>query len=456
MIGEQYLNMKESRRLRVIQETLTGIRTIADAAVMLELSERQVKRLKKGVKEHGPGFLAHGNRGRKPANAISAEIKRLVVEMATGDFKNTSCQHMSELLLEHKSIEISAKSIARILRNALVELRFAKKQPRRRRTRDRKARMGMLVQCDASTHDWLEGRGPKMALHGAIDDATSTILALVFRPSEDLQGYLLMLEQVLNNHGVPEGLYSDRHTIFFSPKKDKLSIEDELAGKVVPLTQFGHALADLKVHHIAARSPQAKGRIERLWGTLQARLIAELRIAKVSTLEEANAFLIGFIAKFNNRFAVKAPVEGLAFSLAPSKKEIRVILSRREQRIASAGSTISYGGQLFQLLDRHGQIMFLKPKATVQVLTHLDGATSAAYGDSVHALRAVPKATKLNEQPAEKPAKAAKPRSQSADHPWKREQPKPPKLRRPATERYFDERPWLGAVLGDSEFNDSN
>ena len=167
--------------------------------------------------------------------------------MATGDFKNTSCQHMAELLAEHKSIKISSKSIARILRNAQVELRFSKKQPRRRRTRDRKARMGMLVQCDASTHDWLEGRGPEMALHGAIYDATGTVLALVFRPTEDLQGYLLMLEQVLANYGVPEALYSDRHTIFFSPNKDKLSLEDELAGKVVPLTQFGNALARLTI-----------------------------------------------------------------------------------------------------------------------------------------------------------------------------------------------------------------
>ncbi len=259
MIGEQYLNVKETSRLPVILETLTGKRTIADAAMKLGLSERQVKRLKKGVKEHGPGFLAHGNRGRKPANAIPGDVKRLVVEMATGDFRDTSCQHMSELLLEHMSVEVSAKSITRILHNAQAKLRFARKQPRRRRTRDRKTRVGMLVQCDASTHDWLEGRGPEMALHGAIDDATSTVLALVFRPTEDLQGYLLMLEQLLNSHGIPEALYSDRHTIFFSPNKDKLSIEDELAGKMVPLTQFGNAIADLRIQHIGARSPQAKG-----------------------------------------------------------------------------------------------------------------------------------------------------------------------------------------------------
>lgn len=347
--------------------------------------------------------------------------------MATGDFKNTSCQHMAELLAEHKSIKISSKSIARILRNAQVELRFSKKQPRRRRTRDRKARMGMLVQCDASTHDWLEGRGPEMALHGAIDDATGTVLALVLRPTEDLQGYLLMLEQVLANYGVPEALYSDRHTIFFSPNKDKLSLEDELAGKVVPLTQFGNALARLTIQHIGARSPQAKGRIERLWGTLQARLIAELRIAKISTIEEANAFLVGFVAKFNRKFAVKAQKEELAFSTAPSKEEIRIILSRREQRIASAGSAISYGGQLFQLLDKRDQVILLRPKATVQVLTHLDGTTSALYGDKVYALKAVPKAEKAVKQPAQRAVEPPKPRSQPADHPWKRQQPSPPK-----------------------------
>ena len=453
-MGEQYLNMKESRRLIVIQETLTGKRTIADAAGALGLSERQVKRLKRGVKEQGPGFLAHGNRGRKPANAIPADVKHLVLELATGDFKDTSCQHMSELLLEHKSIKISAKSIARILHNAGVKLHFAKKQPRRHRTRDRKARMGMLVQCDASTHDWLEGRGPKMALHGAIDDATGTILALVFRPTEDLRGYLFMLQQMLNNHGVPESIYSDRHTIFFSPNKDKLSVEDELAGKTVALTQFGSVLDALTIQHIPARSPQAKGRIERLWGTLQARLIAELRIAHVSNVEDANTFLVGFIARFNKRFAVKALDATSAFSPALDKEHMHRILATREQRIASAGSTISFRSQTFQLLDKHGQAIFLRPKSTVQVLTHLDKTISAVYADEVYALKAVPKVEKT-QQPVSKPKNISKPRAQSADHPWKQEQPKRPKRRRSVNERYFDERPWLDVVLGDYTSTDN-
>lgn len=455
-MGEQYLNMKEANRLRAIQDTLSGRRTIADAAQVLGLSERQVKRLKKGVQNQGPGFLAHGNRGRKPANAIPTDVRRLVVEMATGDYRDTSCQHMSELLAEHNYIEISAKSVARILRKAQVQLRFAKKQPHKRRTRDRKARMGMLAQCDASTHDWLEGRGPTLALHGSIDDATSTVLALVFRPTEDLRGYHLMLEQVLNDYGIPDGLYSDRHSIFFSPKKDKLSIEDQLAGKTVALTQFGNALADLGIQHIPARSPQAKGRIERLWGTLQARLITELRIAKISTMEEANAFLPGFIARFNKQFAVKAPEDGSVFSPAPSQENIRRILSIRHPRKASAGSTISYGGQLFQLLDSRGQVIPLRQKATVQVLTALDGTVSAVYCDVVYALKAIPKPEKRVEPPKEKPATPAQPRTQPADHPWKKQQPKPIKRRRSKTEKYFDERPWLSAALGDSAFRDND
>ena len=166
----------------------------------------------------------------------------------------------------------------------------------------------MLVQMDASPFAWLEGRGPSMSLHGAIDDATEMVPGLYFRPEEDTLGYVHFLKQIVKKHGIPKSLYSDGHTIFFSPKHGKLSIEEELAVRKVNLTQFARAIEQLGIGHIRALSPQAKGRVERLRGTLQHRLMVELRLAKATTLEEANEFLVGFIDRFNSRFAVEGAV----------------------------------------------------------------------------------------------------------------------------------------------------
>ncbi|MBS4055338.1 MAG: ISNCY family transposase [Thermaerobacter sp.] len=250
--------------------------TIKEAANMLGLSERQIKRLKKGVHTEGAAALVHKNRGRSPKHALSGGEHCQILELAISLYKDTSCQHMSELLAEHQSITASAKTIARVLHKANVKLCFGKKQARRRRSRDRMPQEGMLVQLDASLHSWLDNHR-KFALHGAIDDATGKILALSFRPTEDQEGYFSVLEQMLNQYGTPMSFYSDRHTIFFSPKRNKLSIDEELAGAMAPQSQFGRALRELGILHIPASSAQAKGRIERLWGTLQSRLVVEMR-----------------------------------------------------------------------------------------------------------------------------------------------------------------------------------
>ena len=216
----------------------------------------------------------------------------------------------------------------------------------------------MLVQLDASPFDWFEGRGPKLELHGAIDDATSKVLALYFRPNEDLRGYLEVLERMTADYGIPRAVYTDGHTIFFSPKKDKLTIEEELAGKQVALMQLGRVFEELGMSHIHARSPQAKGRIERLWGTLQGRLKIEMRIEGISSIEEANEFLPGFIEKYNKQFAVEPADPESAFAAPMAKGKMESIICLREERTAT-GSTISYYGQKYQLVDEKGNILSL-------------------------------------------------------------------------------------------------
>ncbi|QUL98236.1 MAG: ISNCY family transposase [Candidatus Fermentithermobacillus carboniphilus] len=257
--GDISLNPKEY----ITEQVLEGNLTIKQAAEMLQLSEQQVKRLKKGMKEEGVAALAHKNRGRTPKHAISKDIRDMVCLLATGICKGASANHMAELLTENHGIKISAKSVIRILRSAGI-IPEPKKQRRHRKARERAPQEGLLVQIDASPCNWLEGRCPELSLHGAIDDATGKILGLYFRPEEDLRGYFEVLMQVVQRNGVPRCVYSDRHTIFVSPNKDKLTIEEELEGKTVNLTQFGTALNELGISHIQARSPEAKGRIERL------------------------------------------------------------------------------------------------------------------------------------------------------------------------------------------------
>ncbi|WP_243174585.1 ISNCY family transposase [Desulfofundulus sp. TPOSR] len=333
------MSAKESRRVFVIEQAVKGKITNRQAAEVLGLSERQVIRLKERMKADGVAGLAHKNRGRTPKHAVPKETKEKVVMLARGPLRDASCQQVAELLEEFYDITLSAKTIGRILKGAGIPLAHTHRSPRRKKSRDRMPREGLLSQFDASPFAWLEDRGPELTLHGSIDDATGKVQGLYFTLNESLFGYFQVLLQFF---GVPRSLYSDRHTIFFSPKKDKLSIEEELAGQTAPLTQLDRAIAELGINHIPARSPQAKGRIERLWGTLQSRLVVELRLAGVSTLEEANAFLPGFIQRFNRRFAVTPACPEPAYEPCPPPAKLEQILSLRQERKASRGSSISY------------------------------------------------------------------------------------------------------------------
>ena len=278
---------------------------------------------------------------------------------------------------------------------------------------------GMLVQIDASPFAWLEDRGPLCTLHGAIDDATGKVLALHFRPTEDTNGYLNLLWKTVTSFGVPRGIYSDRHTIFFSPRSERLSIEEELAGRRVPLTQFGRALEELGICHIPARSPQAKGRVERLWNTLQHRLVIELRLASISTLEEANSFLGGFIHRFNEEFSVRPPVPEPAYNPVPNVSRLRTIICFKEQRRASNGSTISYHSQTYQMVDSKGAVVPLPPKSTIYVLSLLDGSSRAIYQENIYQLKPckAPPRVQKERLSSGAPHKTTPP---APDHPWRR------------------------------------
>lgn len=439
MRGDIFLNRKESKRLYVMEQVLQGKLTIAQAAQLLGLSERQVKRLKGGMKVNGAAALAHKNRGRKPKHAVSGQVRDLVIHLALTDLAGASCEHMAELLALKHGISLSPRTIRRIIGSAGIRNPHAHKRPaRRRRSRTRMPQEGLLVQMDASPYAWLEERGPMMSLHGAIDDATGKVLGAHFRLQEDLIGYLHVFWQIAQNHGIPVSLYCDGHTIFFSPKKDKLTIEEELAGKTVALTRFGQVLSELGVNLIEAGSPQAKGRIERLWETLQGRLVIEMRLAGISTPEEANAFLPGFIRRFNQRFAVEPADPYPAYSPSPPPELLERTICLKDERKASTGSVISFSNHSYQLIDDRGKVVPLRAKSEVTVLTHLDGSISALYDGKRYGLQLFTgKKAKATKDTQEAPKPPAKPHRPAPDHPWKQSFSRP-RRRRDPVQAYFD------------------
>ena len=257
-----------------------------------------------------------------------------------------------------------------------------KRKPKRHIRRKRRDYEGSLVQTDATTHDFF-GTGDTYCLHGIVDDATGKVLGLHMTKNECLEGYFAVFEQMIATYGIPASVYADRHTIFASPKSDKLTIADELAGIQANDTQLGRAMRELGMTLIKARSPQAKGRIERLWGTLQDRLAVEFRVNGITGIGAANCFLQSYIPKHNRRFAVQASEPATMF--APNALDLASILCIREKRKIDSGGAFSFCGQYF-VVDAD-----IPPGASIEVIAHMKLGISALYKGKRHGVRRIGK-----------------------------------------------------------------
>ena len=309
------LNIKEQKRLKVLNEVNAGNMTGQQAADLLGLSLRHVRRLMARYRQQGAAALAHGNRGRASPRRVPEAVRGKVVELAKTTYHDYNDQHFTEELAEHHGIVLSRPTVYRIRRNAGLASPRKRRPPKHRSRRPRYPQEGMLLQIDGSPHDWLEGRGPLLTLIAAIDDATNEVPYALFREQEDAAGYFLLMRRISVSHGLPLAVYADRHRIFQSPKT--ATIEEQLAGKY-PRSQFGRLMDELHIRLVPAYSPQAKGRVERLFGTFQDRLIKELRQAGASTLDEANQLLGAYLPRFNDRFQCPAGQNGSAYRTWPS------------------------------------------------------------------------------------------------------------------------------------------
>ena len=358
------MSKQEEQRAIVLGQVVAGLLGIGDAGTLIGVSERQVRRLLAAYLTAGPRGLVHGNRGRPPSHATSAELRAQVIALASGKYEGVNHSHLAELLSEQEGIHVSRPTLARLLSEAGVS--SPKPQRRRSKHRSRRERYpqeGMLLQIDASHHHWFGKELPRVALLAVIDDATGKVPAAFFQPTEDARGYMTVLRQVVLKTGVPGAIYSDRHSIFWPTNGE--SLKEQLAGRRSP-TQFGRAMHELGIQLIAAHSPQAKGRVERLWGTLQDRLVSELRLAGIITIEHANAFLPAFLGRFNRRFTVAAETPGLAYRPRLSASLADAALCFKHERVVAKDNVVRLDDMLFQILPGPNRLGYARVSVTIR------------------------------------------------------------------------------------------
>lgn len=449
------MSAQEQRRLMVLAKLDREEVTVAEAARVLSVSVRHLWRLRAVYHEHGAAGLVHGNRGRAPVHAVPAEVREQIVALARSPaYQGCNDQHFTELLAEREGLVLSRPTVRRILREAGINSPRRRRAPKHRTRRERMPQAGMLLQLDGSSHDWLEGRGPRLTVVAAIDDATGEPVAARFRLQEDAHGYLLVLRDILATKGIPLAVYRDRHGIFERRRQEPWTLEEELAGERFP-TQVGRALAELTIEAIPSHSPQSRGRIERLWGTWQDRLIKVLRLAGASTLEQADRVLQEYLPDFSRRFAVPAALPQSAYRPLPPVFDPDTVCCFKYQRTVANDNTVTLGEHRLQLQPSYTRRSYAR--ATVEVHERLDGSLAVYHqGQCLQVTPAPATAPQLRARQAQRvaptavapapetappqPGASSSPpppqaapappsRKPAATHPWRKSYgPKPPRV----------------------------
>lgn len=367
------LTMKEKQRIDVITALMDERIEVRDAARVLDRSVRQVYRVVKKVRERGVEGVIHGNRGKESPRKTKEDIRDRILTLAKGKYHDINDTHLRELLVQREGIDIGRETLRGIVRKAGVSPKRKRHKPKYRKRRERKEAFGMMLQIDASFHAWLEGRGPSLTLVAAIDDATGYAWSR-FVTTETTWAYLNLMREVIGSHGLPFSLYSDRHSIFH-PLREPTIIEQLQNSQ--PLTQFGRAMHELGITISKAWSPQAKGRIERFFGVCQDRLVVELRLAGVKSMEEANTVLDTFMVDYNQRFTCTPKVQRSVFRKPPSSQYLYRILCLKEIRTVNKDHTISFEGLVLQIPPSRKFSSIAKQQ--VEVLQLKDGRVEILY-----------------------------------------------------------------------------
>ena len=409
MAKEDILAMKarELARLHVIKKVIGGDLSQVEATEVLGLGGRQVRRLVRRVEQEGDRGVIHRGRGRASNRAYPEKLKRKVIELYKKKYGDFGPTLFSEKLWEREEIEVGVETIRKWLIEAGARERVRSSRGHRR-WRERKRYFGEMVQVDGSHHDWLEGRGPELVLMAYIDDATSRVMARFY----DYEGTLPAMDsfrRYIRRYGVPTSLYLDKHTAYKSPAKP--TIEDRLAGRE-PQSQFERAMRELGVQVIHAHSPQAKGRVERLFRTFQDRLVKEMRLEGIKTREEANRFLGKYLSVHNRWYS--RPAIGEVHRPVPERMDLSRVLCIRAKRGVRNDGTIVYNKSIYQVLES------IRPRQ-VYVEERLDGRLYVTHrGESLRYRKlvgATAKAKPKRRAPRKETPKGHRP---PQDLPWRR------------------------------------
>jgi transposase len=401
------LKQKELKQLHVINKVIEGVLTQRQAAEIVSLSERQIRRIMKRIEAEGEKGIQHRSRGKESSRRIPEKLVLRVVQLYQEKYQGFGPTLMAEKLLELEGIEVSKETVRKLLIEA-GQWEKGRKVRAHRQWRERKDCLGEMVQLDGSHHDWFEGRRPKCVLMAYIDDATNKVYGRFY----EYEGTIPAMEsfkRYIRKHGIPMSVYMDKHTTYKSTAEP--SIEDEING-TKPLSEFGRALTELAVEIIHAHSPQAKGRIERLFKTLQDRLVKEMTLRGINTIDEANRYLDIYLSGHNKRFAVQAKKQDDLHRDITKGLNLDKILCVRTVRTLRNDFTIAHDGKLYQIQEP------IKSKK-ILVEERTDGKMLITYNDM--RLKFVEITARPEKQ--QKPkcvTQRRKGHTPSVDHPWRK------------------------------------
>jgi len=412
------MSMKEINRLKIIQKVISRDLTQVKAAEVLGITDRHVRRVVRRVEEQGARGVVHKSRGRASPHRMCQELEGRIIKILEERYLDFGPTLASEKLLERHRVKVGREKLRQIMiAGGLWHVR------RRRRKahswRERKSYYGEMVQMDGSHHDWLEERGPELVFMGYVDDATNHLFGH-FYDYEGVYPAMDSLCRYIHHYGRPVSLYMDKHSTYKTTREP--SVEELLRGEKAQ-TQFERACKELGIKVIHAHSPQAKGRIERVFGILQDRLIKEMRLEGISTKEEANELLKKFLPVFNKQFARKPLKEGNLHRRVPPGFKLRDVFCIKDNRTITNGYIVKWRGR--QLLIEKPTIALRRRK--VEVREYFDAEMKIKFNGRYLKYREIiePKsvARKKVKKPVDEPRKRKGKYIPPADHPWKRHQP---------------------------------
>lgn len=339
------VRQKELKRLHIIHKVLEGEIPQQKAAEITSLSERQIRRIVKRIQQEGDGGIGHRSRGKESNRKKSQKMKERIIRLYRQKYMGFGPTLTVEKMSEMEGITLSKETMRTWLMES-GDWQKSRNRKQHRQWRERKEYCGEMVQMDGSHHDWLEGRGPKCVLMAYIDDATGRVYGRFY----EYEGTIPAMDsfrRYIRKYGLPLSVYLDKHTTYKSWAK--LTDEEIMAGREEPLSQFQRALEELAVSVIHAHSPQAKGRIERLFGTLQDRLVKEMRLRGIKSMEEANGFLDSYLPQYNRKFMVAPQHKDNLHRVIPKGVNLDTILCIKTPRTVRNDNTIAHNSRLYQI-----------------------------------------------------------------------------------------------------------